>query len=67
MSDKRWIYYPYEQCEEHGTDVEIFTDAEQEAEGVCAYDGDECRCSDGCKGSMTIDEESSYCNWETGE
>jgi hypothetical protein len=43
---KRWIPNPIEQCEEHGADVEIFTDAEQTIPGgACAYDGDECRCT----------------------
>ena len=62
---KRWIYHPYEQCDEHGQDVEILTDAEQPKDGgVCANDGDECRCSEGCKGWMTADEDSFYCNWD---
>jgi hypothetical protein len=61
---KRWILNPVEQCEEHGDDVEIFTDAEQTIkDGVCANDGDDCRCPEGCKGWMTADEDSFYCNW----
>lgn len=61
---KRWVANPCEQCEEHGADVEIFTDAEQTIPGgACAYDGDECRCSEGCTGWMTADEETFYCNW----
>jgi len=61
---KRWIPNPCEQCEEHGADVEIFTNADQTIPGgACAYDGDECRCSDGCTGWMTADGDTFYCNW----
>ena len=65
---KQWIYNPCEQCEEHGQDVEILTDADQS--GPCdiyAVDGDEYRCSEGCKGWMTADEDSFYCNWQYEE
>jgi len=62
---KQWIYNPCEDCEEHGAAVEILTSAEQTIpNGACAYDGDECRCSDGCTGWMTADEDSFYCNWD---
>ena len=61
---KRWIPNPIEDCEEHGADVEILTDAEQTIpDGACAFDGDACRCSEGCTGRMTADEESFYVNW----
>jgi hypothetical protein len=63
--EKRWIAFPGEQCDNHGADVEIFTAAEQTIPGsVHAYDGDDCRCSEGCKGSMSIDEDSFYCKWD---
>jgi hypothetical protein len=65
---KQWIHNPCDECEVHGASVEIFTDAEQPSDGgVCAYDGDECRCIEGCKGWMTVDEESFYCNWNDKE
>ena len=65
---KRWVPNPCEQCEKHGAAVEILTSAEQTIPGgVCAYDGDECRCSEGCKGWMTADEETFYCNWHDSE
>ena len=65
---EQWINNPCEQCEEHGASVEIFTSAEQTIPGaVCAYDGDECRCSDGCKGWMTADDDAFYCNWHDAE
>ena len=61
---KRWIPNPCEDCEEHGAAVEIFTSSEQAIPGgACAYDGDECRCSEGCKGWMTADGDAFYCNW----
>lgn len=60
----RWIHNPCEQCEKHGADVEIFTAAEQTIPcGACAHDGDACRCSEGCTGFMTADEEMFHCNW----
>jgi hypothetical protein len=65
---KRWIANPLEQCDEHGADVEIFTAAKQTLlYGVCAHDGDACRCSEGCTGSMTADEDAFYCNWNDNE
>ena len=61
---KRWIPNPCEECKEHGAAVEIFTAAEQTIPGgACAYDGDECRCSEGCTGWMTADGDAFYCNW----
>jgi hypothetical protein len=61
---KRWIPNPCEECEEHGASVEILTDAEQTIpNGACANDGDECRCSEGCRGWMTADGDAFYCNW----
>jgi hypothetical protein len=61
---KRWIPIPWEQCEEHGAEAEVCTDAVQtRPNGVCAYDGDACRCSDGCTGWMTADGDTFYCNW----
>ncbi len=63
MSEKRWVPNPIEECEVHGADVEIFTDAEQPESGVCAYDGDPCRCSEGCRGSMVAGDESFFCEW----
>ena len=62
--NEQWVFNPCEQCEEHGADVEILTSAQQSIQGgVCANDGDECRCTDGCSGWMTADEDSFYCNW----
>jgi hypothetical protein len=61
---KRWILSPHLQCDVHGADVEILTDAEQTITGgTRSYDGDECRCSEGCKGWMTADEDMFHCNW----
>ena len=61
---KRWIPNPCECCDVCGSDVEIYTDAEQTIpKGACAYDGDPCRCSEGHTGWMTADEGSFYCNW----
>ena len=63
---KRWIPNPCEECEEHAAAVEIFTAAEQTIPGcACAYDGDECLCSEGCKGWMTADEDVFFCNWHS--
>ena len=65
---KRWIDNPIEQCDEHGCDVEIFTDADQDGPcDVYCNDGDECRCSEGCHGWMTADGGSFYCNWDDEE
>lgn len=61
---KRWIHNPCEECETHGASVEILTNAEQTIQGgACANDGDRCRCSDGCNGTMTADGELLKCNW----
>ena len=67
MSEKRWVFNPCEECEVHGADVEIYTDAEQPESGVCAFDGDPCRCSEGCRGWMNSNEESFFCNWHDEE
>ena len=61
---KKWIPF-FEDCEKHGADVEVLTDASQEGEhDFYCYDGDECRCTEGCSGWMTADEDTLYCNWE---
>ena len=60
----RWIPCDIEQCVEHGNDIEIQTDAVQPAAGVTAYDGDKCRCPDGCTGWMTADEDVFHANWD---
>lgn len=52
---KKWIDWN-EQCEKHGADWEVLTDAKQEPGRAYAYDGDECRCSEGCTGSVHVDE-----------
>ncbi len=67
MSEKRWIENPCEDCEEHGAPVEIYTDAEQPESGACAFDGDPCRCSEGCTGYMSCDSETFYCCWDEVE
>lgn len=61
---KRWLYNPIEQCDLHGADVHILTDCVQSGDSqIECFDSDECRCSEGCKGWMTADEDSFYCNW----
>jgi hypothetical protein len=61
---KKWVPCDIEQCEEHGNDIEILTDAKQPAVGVAANDGDLCRCPEGCRGWMTADDGSFYANWD---
>jgi hypothetical protein len=62
---KKWIPVSWMQCELHGEELEILTDAEQTMRnGVCANDGDRCRCSEGCTGWMTSDEDNFYANWD---
>ena len=61
---KRWIPNPLEECEAHGAPVEVCTAADQTIPGgACAYDGDACRCGEGCTGWMTADGTAFFCNW----
>jgi hypothetical protein len=65
MTTKRWIPDPCHECEVHGAEVWIFTSADQTIPGgACAFDGDRCRCSEGCDGSMTADEDAFYPDWD---
>ena len=65
MTDKKWIPVPWLECEEHGEEVEVLTDADQPTDGgVCATDGDRCRCCEGCTGWMTADGETFHANWD---
>jgi hypothetical protein len=61
---KRWIPCNIEQCQKHGNDIEILTDAVQLDDGSCANDGDKCRCPAGCSGWMTADGDTFRANWD---
>jgi len=59
---KIWKEHP-EQCDLCGDDSEIFTD-EDMSEGY-GYDGDDLRCvSCGCKGTWSVSDDGSFCNWD---
>jgi hypothetical protein len=63
-----WIKDPIHECQKHGAPVEIFTDSEQVMpDGICANDGDRCRCDEGCSGWMTADGNMCECNWSEEE
>ena len=53
MSEKQWRKCG-EQCEKHVTDIEIYTSIEQPGTGFRVYDGDPCRCGDGCRGYAAV-------------
>jgi hypothetical protein len=62
---KRWIPCNILGCESHDNDIEILTDAVQLFEnGVCANDGDKCRCHEGCTGWITADGDIFRSNWD---
>jgi len=61
--DKKWKHISWEQCDECGDAVEVFTDS---TEADLVYDGEDVRCV-GCslKGGTTVDEDGrAWVSWE---